>query len=90
MDLFTIKLKKVLIKRLPQTVEYGSSRRIEGAMEANNVPTSHKHVTIIVDNVVNDAHYKVIAKKLVQFLRRDQYFTKYCFGNKTASHLSHR
>ena len=41
MDLFTINLKKVLTKRLPQTVENGWSRRIEGALKANNVPTSH-------------------------------------------------
>lgn len=74
MDSFTIILKKTLINRLPQTVEYEWSRVIEGAMESNNAATWHKHVTIIVDNEVNDDGYKAIAKKLAQFLRRNEYF----------------
>lgn len=57
MDSFTIILKKTLINRLPQTVEYEWSRVIEGAMESNNAATWHKHVTIIVDNEVNDDGY---------------------------------
>lgn len=75
LDNFTREMKRILIKRLPETVEYAWSRRIEGALEANQQTAPHKFVTIIIDNEINGTDYKAITKKLYMFLKNDKFFS---------------
>lgn len=74
MDKFDRELKNVLMKRLPQSTEYGWSRRIEGALERSESSVPHDDVAIIVDSETGSDEYAVLSDKVYQFIKSDEYF----------------
>ena len=76
MDKFDMELKKVLMKRLPQSTEYGWSRRIEGALERSESSAPHEDVAIIVDSEIGVDVFTNISDKLYKFISKDEFFKK--------------
>ena len=74
MDRFTRELSHELTKRLPQNMEYGWSRRIEGALERNSDTGAHDDVAIIVDSEISPEEYKGLWEKLYLFVKGDKYY----------------
>ncbi|MBQ8665413.1 MAG: hypothetical protein IJ526_00920 [Lachnospiraceae bacterium] len=76
MNKFIKELDRELKKRLPQSTEYGWSRRIEGALERNEQSAPHDDVAIIVDGEIGSEEYEALSGGLYEYLRKDEYFKR--------------
>ncbi len=76
MDNFIKELRKILRKRLPQSMEYGWSRRIEGALERSEDSAPHEYVTIMIDGETEVQEYDAIKDTLYEFLKNDEFFKR--------------
>ena len=69
-------LDRELKKRLPQSTEYGCSRRIEGAMERSEQTAPHDDVAIIVDGEIRAEEYEALSNELYEYIRKDEFFKR--------------
>ena len=76
MNKFIKELDRELKKRLPQSTEYGWSRRIEGALERNEQSAPHDDAAIIVDGEIGSEEYEALSGGLYEYLRKDEYFKR--------------
>lgn len=76
MNKFIKELDRELKKRLPQSTEYGWSRRIEGALERSEQSAPHDDVAIIVDGEIGSEEYEALSGGLYEYLRKDEYFKR--------------
>lgn len=76
MNKFIRELDRELKKRLPQSAEYGWSRRIEGALERSEQFAPHDDVAIIVDGEIGNEEYEALSGELYEYLRKDEYFKR--------------
>ena len=76
MNKFIKELDRELKKRLPQSSEYGWSRRIEGALERSEQTAPHDDVAIIVDGEIGPEEYEALSGGLYEYLRKDEYFKR--------------
>ena len=76
MNKFIKELDRELKKRLPQSAEYGWSRRIEGALERSEQSAPHDDVAIIVDGEIGPEEYEALSGGLYEYLRKDEYFKR--------------
>ena len=76
MNKFIKELDRELKKRLPQSTEYGWSRRIEGALERSEQSAPHDDVAIIVDGEIGNEEYEALSGELYEYLRKDEYFKR--------------
>ena len=76
MNKFIKELDRELKKRLPQSTEYGWSRRIEGALERSEQSAPHDDVAIIVDGEIGSEEYEALSGGLYDYLRKDEYFKR--------------
>lgn len=74
MNKFIKELDRELKKRLPQSTEYGWSRRIEGALERSEQTAPHDDVAIIVDGEIGSEEYEALSNELYEYLRKDEFF----------------
>ena len=76
MNKFIKELDRELKKRLPQSTEYGWSRRIEGALERSEQSAPHDDVAIIVDSEIGSEEYEALSGGMYEYLRMDEYFKR--------------
>ena len=76
MNKFIKELDRELKKRLPQSTEYGWSRRIEGALERSEQSAPHDDVAIIVDSEIGSEEYEALSGGMYEYLRKDEYFKR--------------
>lgn len=71
---FDSELRRALTKRLPNSLDYVVSYRIEGAVELREMTTGHDRVVIIIDCETDAKTITPILDALVRFIKRDNYF----------------
>ena len=71
---FDSELRRALTKRLPNSLDYVVSYRIEGAVELREMTTGHDRVVIIIDCETDAKTIAPILDALVRFIKRDNYF----------------
>lgn len=71
---FDSELRRALTKRLPNSLDYVVSYRIEGAVELREITTGHDRVVIIIDCEIDAKTIAPILDALVRFIKRDDYF----------------
>lgn len=71
---FDSELRRALTKRLPNSLDYVVSYRIEGAVELREMTTGHDRVVIIIDCETDAKTIAPILDALVRFIKRDDYF----------------
>lgn len=76
MNSFGRELSKALMKRLPQSNEYGWSRRVEGALVRSEETAAHSHVVIIIDCEISETNAAPILGEIIRFVTSNQYFRK--------------
>lgn len=74
MNKFDRELARALTKRLPNSLDYVVSYRIEGAVDLREITTGHDRVVIIIDCETDEKTIAPILDALVQFIKRDNYF----------------
>ena len=74
MGKFDSELMRVLMKRLPNRLDYVVSHRIEGAVELREITTGHDRVVIIIDCETDAKAIAPILDAIVRFIKRDDYF----------------
>lgn len=74
MSKFDRELARALTKRLPNSLDYVVSYRIEGAVELREMTTGHDRVVIIIDCETDAKTIAPILDALVRFIKRDDYF----------------
>ena len=74
MSKFDRELARALTKRLPNSLDYVVSYRIEGAVDLREITTGHDRVVIIIDCETDEKTIAPILNALVQFIKRDNYF----------------
>ena len=74
MGKFDSELMRVLMKRLPNRLDYVVSHRIEGAVELREITTGHDRVVIIIDCETDAKTIARILDAIVRFIKREDYF----------------
>ena len=74
MSKFDSELRRALTKRLPNSLDYVVSYRIEGAVELREITTGHDRVVIIIDCETDAKAIAPILNAIVRFIKRDDYF----------------
>ena len=76
---FTSNLKKILDRRLPQSTEYGWSKRVEGALVRSEDSAAHETGAIIIDDALTEEQSQQLCEVISDYLSKDPNFkrTKY-------------
>ena len=76
MNKFGRELMMALMKRLPNSMDYVWSSRIEGAVELREMTTGHARVVIIIDCETDAKTIAPILDAIVRFIKSNEYFRR--------------
>ncbi len=73
---FNSNLKKILDRRLPQSTEYGWSKRVEGALVRSEDRAAHETGAIIIDDALTEEQSRQLCEVIANYLSKDANFKK--------------